>query len=93
MYSSEVTESLSAEDEEPGGCELSLALPLPHPSAQRSNASSTSEISGTFSSYSRANLKDCSGFSNGNLDINLDLSIALCGAQSVLEKISLFSRN
>ncbi|KAJ6768881.1 MYB FAMILY TRANSCRIPTION FACTOR PHL7-LIKE [Salix koriyanagi] len=72
MYSSEDTESGSAEDEEPGGCELSLAPPLPHPS--------TSEINETFSSYSRSNFRDCSGFSNGKRDINLDLSIALCGA-------------
>ncbi|XP_011025033.1 PREDICTED: putative Myb family transcription factor At1g14600 [Populus euphratica] len=80
VYKSEVTESERAEDEEPGVCELSLALSLPHPSSQRSNASSTSEISETFSSYSRSNLKDCSGFSTGKRDINLDLSINLCGA-------------
>ncbi|KAG6766027.1 hypothetical protein POTOM_030092 [Populus tomentosa] len=80
VYKSEVTESERAEDEEPGVCELSLALSLPPPSSQRSNASSTSEISETFSSYSRSNLTDCSGFSTGKRDINLDLSIALCGA-------------
>jgi len=80
VYKSEVTESERAEDEEPGVCELSLALSLPLPSSQRSNASSTSKISETFSSYSRSNLKDCSGFSSGKRDINLDLSIALCGA-------------
>lgn len=68
------------EDEEAGDCELSLSLSLLHPPSQRSNASSTSEISETFSSYSRSNFKDCSGSSSGKHNVNLDLSIALCGA-------------
>ncbi|CAK7326889.1 unnamed protein product [Dovyalis caffra] len=80
MHKPEVSGSGRAEHEESGGCELSLTLSLPHHSSQRSNASSTSEISEAFSSYSRSNLKDCSGFSTGKRDINLDLSIALCGA-------------
>lgn len=63
---------------EDGGCELSLALSLPHPCPQKSNASSTSEISEAVSSHSRSNYKDCST-SSGNHSINLDLSIALCG--------------
>ncbi|XVE85538.1 hypothetical protein DITRI_Ditri17bG0098200 [Diplodiscus trichospermus] len=70
-------------DEEGGGCDLSLSLSLQcHLSSQRSNASSTSEISSSeaFSSYSRSNFKDCSGSSSStHCSINLDLSIALCG--------------
>ncbi|XVF85478.1 hypothetical protein PTKIN_Ptkin17bG0121300 [Pterospermum kingtungense] len=70
--------------EDGGGCELSLSLSLQcHPSSQRSNTSSTSEISsseGFSSSYSRSNYKDCSGSSSSvQHSINLDLSIALCG--------------
>ncbi|KAI3453229.1 hypothetical protein Pfo_009892 [Paulownia fortunei] len=56
------------------GCELSLSLPLHHPSFQRSNVSSTSEISEAISSYSRSNS------SQEIHELNLDLSIALCGA-------------
>ncbi|KAK2635649.1 hypothetical protein Ddye_030441 [Dipteronia dyeriana] len=56
---------------------LSLSLPLHHPSSQRSNASSTiSEMSEAVSSYSRSNFNDRFGYNN---NINLDLSIALCG--------------
>ncbi|XWS69428.1 hypothetical protein CRYUN_Cryun04dG0178200 [Craigia yunnanensis] len=68
-------------DKEGGGCELSLSLSLHHPSSQRSNTYSTSEISSSeaFSSSSRSNYKDCSGSSNTQLTLNLDLSIALCG--------------
>ncbi|XP_038701480.1 myb family transcription factor MOF1-like [Tripterygium wilfordii] len=63
-------------DEGNEGCELSLSLSLRHPfSSQRSNASSTSEISEAFSTDN----KDVSGFS-GQHSVNLDLSIALCGA-------------
>ncbi|KAJ6771767.1 MYB-LIKE DNA-BINDING DOMAIN SHAQKYF CLASS PROTEIN [Salix koriyanagi] len=80
LYAPEVTGSGRAEDEEPAGCELSLALSLPHPTSHRSDSSSTSGISEAFSSYSRSNFKDCSGFSTGKRDINLDLSIAFCGA-------------
>ncbi|KAL5760711.1 hypothetical protein ACOSP7_019209 [Xanthoceras sorbifolium] len=58
--------------------DLSLSLSLHHPSSQRSNASSTSEISEAVSSYTRSNFKDCFG-SSGRYNINLDLSIALCG--------------
>uniref|UniRef100_A0A5B7CDX2 HTH myb-type domain-containing protein n=1 Tax=Davidia involucrata TaxID=16924 RepID=A0A5B7CDX2_DAVIN len=68
-----------AEDDEAGGCGLSLSLSLHHPSTQRSNASSTSEISEAFSSYARSNFNDCSGSSSEKHSINLDLSIALCG--------------
>lgn len=55
------------------GCELSLSLQQHHhhPSFQRSNVSSTSEISDTNSSYPT---------SNSSKQLNLDLSIALCGA-------------
>ncbi|KAL9389746.1 hypothetical protein Peur_018351 [Populus x canadensis] len=80
LFTPEVTGSGRAEDGEPVDCELSLALSLPQPSSHRSDSSSTSEISEAFSSYSRSNFKDCSGFSTGKRDINLDLSIALCGA-------------
>ncbi|KDP38204.1 hypothetical protein JCGZ_04847 [Jatropha curcas] len=74
----EATGSGRAQEEEGGGCcELSLSLSLPHLPSQRSNASSTSEISEAVSSYSA--LKDCSGSSTGKRSINLDLSIALCG--------------
>ncbi|XP_038691820.1 myb family transcription factor MOF1-like [Tripterygium wilfordii] len=56
------------EDEGNEGCELSLSLSLRHPfSSQRSNVSSTSDISEAFS---------CS---SGRHSVNLDLSIALCG--------------
>ncbi|KAG6757571.1 hypothetical protein POTOM_037887 [Populus tomentosa] len=79
-HAPEVTGSGRVEDEEPVDCALSLALSLPQPSSHRSDSSSTSEISEAFSSYSRSNFKDCSGFSTGKRDINLDLSIALCGA-------------
>ncbi|PSS26830.1 Myb family transcription factor [Actinidia chinensis var. chinensis] len=74
------TDIAQAEDEVASGCGLSLSLSLHHPSAQRSNASSTSEISEAISSYSRSNFNDCSGFSlSEKHSINLDLSIALCG--------------
>ncbi|KAK9277638.1 hypothetical protein L1049_007184 [Liquidambar formosana] len=70
-----------AEDEDAGhNCGLSLSLSLHHPSTQKSNASSTSEISEAISSYSRSNLKDCSGSSSEKSStLNLDLSIALRG--------------
>lgn len=59
---------------------LSLSLSLHHhPSAQTSNASSTSEISEAISSYSRPSLNDCSALSSEKCSLNLDLSIALCG--------------
>ncbi|OAY25406.1 myb family transcription factor MOF1 [Manihot esculenta] len=79
---SEASRSGRTEDEEGGDCcELSLLLSLPHASSQRSNASCTSEISEAFSSYvdNRSTLKECSGSSSGKHNINLDLSIALCG--------------
>ncbi|XP_022734655.1 putative Myb family transcription factor At1g14600 [Durio zibethinus] len=70
-------------DENEGGCELSLSLSLHyHPSSNRSNTSSTSEISSSeaFSSYSRSVYEDCWGSSSYTQhSINLDLSIALCG--------------
>ncbi|XP_002521884.2 myb family transcription factor MOF1 [Ricinus communis] len=75
----EATGSGRAEDEEANGCELLLSLSLQHPSSQRSNASSASEISEAFSSYARTTFKDCSGSSSAKRNINLDLSIALCG--------------
>ncbi|GMY18071.1 myb family transcription factor PHL12-like [Fagus crenata] len=65
--------------QEVGGFELSLSLSMPHPSSQKSNASSMSEISEAISSYSRSYYKDCSSSSSGKHSINLDLSIALCG--------------
>ncbi|XVF43492.1 hypothetical protein PTKIN_Ptkin02bG0044300 [Pterospermum kingtungense] len=70
------------EEGDDAGCELSLSLSLQyHPCSQRSNTSSTSEISSSeaLPSYSRSNYKDCSGFSKPQLGLNLDLSIALCG--------------
>ncbi|KAL8535777.1 hypothetical protein ACS0TY_011425 [Phlomoides rotata] len=57
------------------GCELSLSLlHHHHPSFQRSNVSSASEISDTNSAYSRSNSSKLLH------QLNLDLSIALCGA-------------
>ncbi|CAK9163705.1 unnamed protein product [Ilex paraguariensis] len=67
------------EDEAGNAGGLSLSLSLHHPSTQRSNASSTSEISETSSSYSRSNLTDCSGSSLEKCGIKLNLSIGLCG--------------
>lgn len=57
-------------------CELSLSLPSHHnhPSFRRSNVSSTSEISEAVSSYSSSNS------SQELRELNLDLSIAPCGA-------------
>ncbi|KAF8398818.1 hypothetical protein HHK36_014678 [Tetracentron sinense] len=66
------------EKKEAGGCKLSLSLSL-HPSRQRSNASSGSEISEAISWSSRSKFKECSGSSSEERDINLDLSISLCG--------------
>ncbi|PON38903.1 Homeodomain-like [Trema orientale] len=70
-----------ADDVEAGGCELSLSLPLHHrPTSNRSNGSSTSEISEAISSsYTIAAYKDCSSLSSAKHSLNLDLSIALCG--------------
>ncbi|OVA14264.1 SANT/Myb domain [Macleaya cordata] len=72
----------SIEEEETRGCSLSLSLSL-HPSTQRSNASSTSEISEVFSTNSRLNFHhDCSGSSSSSSkqhNIDLNLSISLCG--------------
>lgn len=70
--------------EEGDNFELSLSLSLPQPSSQRSNGcSSTSEMGGeAISSYPNSNnsFKDCFGSSGrGRYNINLDLSIALCG--------------
>ncbi|KAJ4845429.1 hypothetical protein Tsubulata_045416 [Turnera subulata] len=65
-----------------GGCELSLSLSLPQPSSQRSSNASSSTASENFSSswYSISELKDCYGSSAQKPNINLELSIALCGA-------------
>lgn len=69
-----------AENEEADDFELSLGLSLPQPSSQRSNACSTSDIGAeSISLYSRSNAKDCFGSSSRRYNINLDLSIALCG--------------
>ncbi|RDX69117.1 putative Myb family transcription factor, partial [Mucuna pruriens] len=70
-----------AEDEDMGGCELSLSisLPQPHPSSQKSNASSVSETSEAFSlcpEFSN-NYMACSSSSNVPNTINLDLSLAI----------------
>lgn len=66
------------EENETGDCALSLSL---RPTIQRSNTSSTSDISDVFSS-SRLNFQDCSGSSSTTTamkkqNINLDLSISL----------------
>lgn len=66
-------------DEEARGFGLSLSLSLQHPSTQRSNASSTSGVSETISSYFRPDLNHCSGSSSNQRHINLDLSISQCG--------------
>ncbi|KAJ0038541.1 hypothetical protein Pint_22556 [Pistacia integerrima] len=66
-----------SDDKEVVDYELSLSLSLP---SQRSNGcSSTSEMSEAIS-YSRSNFKECLGSSSRRYNnINLDLSIALCG--------------
>lgn len=79
MNKNEDNQRRPADGEEAGGCGLSLSLSLHHPSTQRSNASSTSEISEAFSSYPRSNFKDSFGSYSEERSINLDLSIALCG--------------
>ncbi|KAF8389619.1 hypothetical protein HHK36_024138 [Tetracentron sinense] len=66
------------EEKEAGGCTLSLSLSL-HPSTQRRNASSTSEISEAISSSSRSNFRECLGISSKERNINLNLSISMCG--------------
>ncbi|XP_061373376.1 myb family transcription factor MOF1-like [Gastrolobium bilobum] len=75
------TRRVRAEDEDIGGCELSLSISLPHPSSQiRSNAASASEISeGISSRTGLSNYLGCSSSSNVQNGINLDLSLAICG--------------
>lgn len=70
-----------ADEDDARGCGLSLSLSLQHPSTQRSNASSTSEISEAISSsYFKSNLINrCYGSSSNKLRVNLDLSLSLCG--------------
>lgn len=74
---------LGAEDEDIEGCELSLSisLPQPHPSSQKSNnASSVSETSEAFSlcpEFSNNVIMGCSSSSNVPKTINLDLSLAI----------------
>ncbi|KAG8382635.1 hypothetical protein BUALT_Bualt05G0097900 [Buddleja alternifolia] len=55
------------------GCELSLCLSLHHPTLQRSNVSFTSDITEAISSSSNSSQQI-------RHQLNLDLSIALCGA-------------
>ncbi|KAL8157690.1 uncharacterized protein LOC141679140 [Apium graveolens] len=67
-------------DDEDLGCGLSLSLSLQHPSAQKSNGSSPSDVSEAISSsYFRPNLKHCTS-STQEHNLNLELSISLCGA-------------
>ncbi|KAK1387168.1 HTH myb-type domain-containing protein [Heracleum sosnowskyi] len=67
-------------DDEDLGCGLSLSLSLQHPSAQKSNGSSPSDISEAISSSCyRHNLKQSTGSSQEH-NLNLELSISLCGA-------------
>lgn len=74
---------VEAEDEDMGGCELSLSisLPQPHPSSQRSNASSVSDISEAFSLCPKFNNNNnymgCSTSSNVSNKVNVDLSLAI----------------
>ncbi|XP_014519772.1 putative Myb family transcription factor At1g14600 [Vigna radiata var. radiata] len=75
---------VEAEDEDMGGCELSLSisLPQPHPSSQRSNASSVSDISEAFSlcpkfNNNNNNYMGCSTSSNVSNKVNVDLSLAI----------------
>lgn len=70
MNKNEDNERRPADGEEAGGCGLSLSLSLHHPSTQRSNASSTSEISEAFSSYPRSNFKDSFGSYSEERSIN-----------------------
>ncbi|KAL2347908.1 hypothetical protein Fmac_001908 [Flemingia macrophylla] len=69
------------EDIGQGGCELSLSisLPQPHPSSQKSNASSVSETSEAFPLCPEIsnNCMGCSCSSNVPNRINLDLSLAI----------------
>lgn len=63
------------EDDNGGGCGLSLSLSLQHPSTQRSNASSVSEISETISSsYRRLDISNCFSSSSGKPELSLDRS-------------------
>ncbi|PIA64022.1 hypothetical protein AQUCO_00201368v1 [Aquilegia coerulea] len=66
------------DEEEVGGCTLSLSLSL-NPSSHKSNASSASELSEAFSSSSMINYSDYSRSSSQVPKINLDLSISLLG--------------
>ncbi|KAK7348992.1 hypothetical protein VNO80_23804 [Phaseolus coccineus] len=76
---------VQSEDENMGGCELSLSisLPQPHPSSQKSNASSVSEISEAFSlcpkfnTTNNNNYMGCSSSSNVPNTVNVDLSLAI----------------
>lgn len=62
------------------GCGLSLSLSLQHPSVQKSNGSSPSDVSEAISSsYFRPDLKHCTS-STQEHNLNLELSISLCGA-------------
>ncbi|KAK7310199.1 hypothetical protein RJT34_07545 [Clitoria ternatea] len=76
----EVGMSTNAKEEDIGGCELSLSIPLPHahPSSQKSNASSVSEISETISLCPEfSNYMGCSSSSTVQTRINLDLSLSI----------------
>ncbi|WOH15665.1 hypothetical protein DCAR_0935208 [Daucus carota subsp. sativus] len=62
------------------GCGLSLSLSLQQPSTQKSNGSSRSDTSEAISSSSyRPSLKHCASSSQEH-NLNLELSISLCGA-------------
>lgn len=67
-------------DDEDLGCGLSLSLSLQHPSAQKSNGSSPSDVSEAISSsYFRPDLKQHCTSSTQEQNLNLELSISLCG--------------
>lgn len=80
IFCMEINGNRHKEHEEEEGCGLSLSLSLYQPTTQRSNASSTSEISEAVSSYTRSSFKECTRSYSEQHSINLDLSISLCGS-------------
>lgn len=72
--------SINEVDGEDRGCGISLSLSLQQPSAQKSNGSSPSDISEAISSSCyKPNLKQSTSSSQEH-NLNLELSISLCGS-------------
>ncbi|XP_071724297.1 myb family transcription factor MOF1-like [Rutidosis leptorrhynchoides] len=78
---------VNGDDGEDGGdFELSLSLSLHHPSSQKSTNSETSEAISSLYNGGGCRTRKCSGSSSssGKCNVNLDLSIALCGGTPCL---------